>query len=115
MTQASGYKFEVIGVLAASTMRNGPYLCMVARYYDSSCTDLQGDPELLRKPRSLSKLTLPIGLAWQVWTRILGAGIELGTSRYNQDTIATISYVHNLARALRRASFTGIVEKFRDL
>ncbi len=38
-----------------------------------------------------------------------------GASRYNQNTIDAISYVHNLVRTLRRVRFTGIIEKFRDL
>ncbi len=75
----------------------------------------QRDQILLRKPRQRLKMTLPNGLAWQVRTRILRAGIEFGTSRYNQNTIATISQVHNLARVLRRASFTRILENFTDL
>ncbi len=38
----------------------------------------QGDPELLRKRRSLLKLTLQIGLAWQVRTRSWDTGLNSG-------------------------------------
>ncbi len=37
------------------------------------------------------------------------------TSSYDQDTSATISYAQKLAKTLRRASFTGIIEAFGDL
>ncbi len=52
------------------------------------------------------------GTAWRVWTRIFGAGIDFRTSRYYQNTIATISYVKNFAKTLRRVTFNGDFRHF---
>ncbi len=45
-------------------------------------------------------------------TRILLAEIELRTSRYNQNTIVTISYFHNVQKWKDRFIFTGILRNF---
>ena len=62
---------------------------------------VQRDPELLRKPRLLLKLTSPggPGTAWQVWNQTLDW--EFCGDFMNQNTIDTISYAHNLAKLER--------------